>query len=177
MNTVTESYQAQLREIHSTTPGWGTTGRNFAPLVQKIAQDYAPSSILDYGCGKQTLGRALPQYQIRPYDPGILGIDTEPAPADFVICTDVLEHIEPLMLGNVLDDLQRVVKEVFFVTVATGPAIQILPDGRNAHLIVEDLEWWLPKLMERFTVISLTVLNGQFHALFGVKQLRGNGNG
>jgi len=175
MMLVSPEYQAQLQQIHSETPGWGTTGRDFAALVNKVVQDYVPGEILDYGCGKQTLSRALPQYQIIAYDPGIPGIDAPPNPADFVICTDVLEHVEQSMLEDVLDDLQRVTKEILFVAVAEIPAIQILPDGRNAHLITEPLEWWLPKLMERFKLVSVTQLNGQFHGLFGVKRPEGNG--
>jgi hypothetical protein len=31
-----------------------------------------------------------------------------------------------------------------------GPALKTLPDGRNAHLIQEPVEWWLPKIMQRF---------------------------
>jgi hypothetical protein len=67
-----------------------------------------------------------------------------------VCCIDVLEHIEPDLLDNVLDDLKRVTKRIGFFTVSTSPAEKTLPDGRNAHLIQAAPEWWLPKFMERF---------------------------
>jgi hypothetical protein len=58
-----------------------------------------------------------------------------------VACIDVLEHIEPKLLENVLDDLQRVTREIGFFTVSTVLAEKTLADGRNAHLIVEGPEF------------------------------------
>lgn len=74
----------------------------------------------------------------------------QPAPAQFVACIDVLEHIEPELLENVLDDLQRVTANTGVFSVHTGPARKLLPDGRNAHLIQQPASWWLPKFMARF---------------------------
>ncbi len=176
MMLVSPEYQAQIQQLHKDDPSWGSTGRHFAPLVLKVVQDYAPLNILDYGCGKQSLSRSLPEFHITGYDPGVPGIDTPPAPVDFVICTDVLEHVESAMLDDVLDDLQRVVKDVLFVAVSTVDAYQILSDGRNAHLVVKPLEWWLPKLMNRFSIINLAVVHEGFHALLKAKKPAGNGN-
>jgi hypothetical protein len=36
--------------------------------------------------------------------------------------------------------------------IATRPAKKHLPDGRNAHLIVQDSDWWLGQLEKRWTV-------------------------
>ena len=77
-----------------------------------------------------------------------------PAPCRFVACIDVLEHIEPHLLDNVLDDLQRVTAGVGVFTVHTGAALKVLPDGRNAHLIQQPPEWWLPRFMERFDLMT-----------------------
>ena len=85
----------------------------------------------------------------RPYDPAFPEYG-EPRPADLVCCIDVLEHIEPAFVENVLDDLQRVTAGVGVFTVDTGPAMKILPDGRNAHLILKPVAWWLPKFLDRF---------------------------
>lgn len=128
----------------------------YAHLIRAICNKYRPEELLDYGCGKQALRGAL---KIKEgyigYDPALKGLDTPPNPADLVVCTDVLEHIEPDHLEGVLNDLQRVVKMVGFFAIHTSAAMHILPDGRNAHLIQEPLEWWLPKLMARFKVITL----------------------
>jgi hypothetical protein len=106
------------------------------------------TDVLDYGCGKQTLKALLPY--VVGYDPCIPGLDDPPSPADLVVCTDVLEHIEPTCLAAVLDDLQRVTGSALFATIATGPAKKFLADGRNAHLIQKPIEWWLPKFWYRF---------------------------
>lgn len=71
-----------------------------------------------------------------------------------VVCTDVLEHIEPEYLEAVLDDIQRLSKKAAVVVVATREAMKSLPDGRNTHLIVEPYTWWLPKLTDRFNMVS-----------------------
>lgn len=172
---ISEEYKAQVTEKHRENAGWGTTGKNFALIVQRLIGDWAPLNVLDYGCGKQTLAQALPQYRIKGYDPAIPGLEDAPVPHDFVVCTDVLEHIEPDCLDDVLDDLQRVTRKNLFVEVSTQKAIQKLPDGRNAHLIVEPCRWWLNKLWDRFELISMSTAGTNFQALFGALNPKGNG--
>ena len=43
---------------------------------------------------------------------------------------------------------------VGFFTIHTGKAGKTLSDGRNAHLIQQPAEWWLPKILERWTLQS-----------------------
>lgn len=107
--------------------------------------------------------------RVHLYDPGIEELDLKPEPRDMVVCTDVLEHIEPDCVDNVLDDLKRVTKKIAFIDVCTVEAIQKLPDGRNAHLIIEPMEWWLPKLMERFTLQSMARTEVGFWVVLGAK--------
>ena len=63
-----------------------------------------------------------------------------------LISTDVLEHIEPVFLDNVLKDIHETFSKIAFLIIATSPAKKFLPDGRNAHLIVETPGWWKDKL-------------------------------
>ena len=112
--------------------------------------------LLDYGCGhnlslRETL-KPERAFKYQCYDPGVPEYAEAPVPAQMVVCIDVLEHIEPELLDNVLDHLEELTEEVLFATVHTGPAGKVLPDGRNAHLIQQPAEWWLPKFMERFTL-------------------------
>ncbi len=126
-----------------------------------MTRAFGSRDILDYGCGQRTLERDL-GFAIRNYDPCISGLDAAPDPADLVVCTDVLEHIEPECLDEVLDDLQRLTRNAGFFVIATRPAEKTLPDGRNAHLIQEPLGWWMPKLTARFEVTQLKEMVGEF---------------
>jgi hypothetical protein len=82
-------------------------------------------------------------------------------PSDLVACIDVLEHIEPQHLSDVLDDLARITQIGFF-SIHTGAAKKRLSDGRNAHLIQQPASWWLPHLCRRFEIHQL-----QTHNLMG----------
>lgn len=160
---VTDEYRDLNSQLHNENEAYGTSGKAHAGMVGSIAMGINAESILDYGCGKQTLQNAMPHLSVIGYDPCIEGLDERPQPADLVTCTDVMEHIEPDLLDNVLDDLQFLTKKVLFVSVATRPAVKVLADGRNAHLIVEDYKWWMPKFLERFTLDSFNrVSKGEF---------------
>lgn len=110
--------------------------------------------LLDYGCGhnlslKNNLNPTR-SFRYQAYDPGVPEYSGDPIQAEMVTCIDVLEHIEPDCLEDVLDHLEALTEKVLFATVHTGPAGKKLPDGRNAHLIQKPSEWWLPKLTDRF---------------------------
>jgi hypothetical protein len=117
------------------------------------------TEILDYGAGKGRLGQSLCEYVRSPftvhhYDPAIPEWSAPPAPCKFVACIDVLEHIEPELLDNVLDDLKRVTLAAGIFTVHVEPAKKLLPDGRNAHLIQQPSEWWLARILSRFDLVT-----------------------
>jgi len=74
-----------------------------------------------------------------------------------VACVDVLEHIEPDLLDHVLDDLKRLTEGILFATVTVVPAFKTLSDGRNAHLTVQPMSWWLPKFWDRWDIQTVQV--------------------
>jgi 2-polyprenyl-3-methyl-5-hydroxy-6-metoxy-1,4-benzoquinol methylase len=151
---ISEQYLEQQRILHGTNASYGTTGRSHADAVLKVAKKIGAKSILDYGAGKRLIEKLLrDKIKVVSYDPAIEAISKKPEPADLVVCTDVLEHIEPECLDEVLDDMKRVTRKMLFATVATGPADKLLPDGRNAHLIQEPMSWWLPRLKQRFNIV------------------------
>lgn len=112
--------------------------------------------LLDYGAGHNLSLREnlKPERNIKyqAYDPGVPELADDPVPAEMVVCIDVLEHIEPECLEDVLDHLEELTEKVLFATIHTGPAGKKLPDGRNAHLIQKAYDWWLPKFVERFVL-------------------------
>lgn len=151
---ITEEYRRAQEKLHE-NPDYGVASVGYAPLVAQVINAVNASELLDYGAGKGRLGEALRQHLQRPiairhYDPARPEWSATPEPAQLVACIDVLEHIEPDLLDNVLDDLRRVTAATGVFTVHTGPAVKILPDGRNAHLIQQPASWWLPKFMDRF---------------------------
>lgn len=162
---ISEGYLAQQRELHA-NPDYGVSSVVYAPIVKEIAGYFQVRSIADYGAGKrrlvqelQRMGSAPAEYF--PYDPAFPEYG-EPRPADLVCCIDVLEHIEPDYLDTVLLDLKAITRRVGFLTVHTGPAMKVLPDGRNAHLIQRPSSWWLPRLCRHFEIIQLATSEGGF---------------
>jgi hypothetical protein len=153
-------YIEQNRQLHEERDDFGAYGHQWAPELIRIYKARGFSSLLDYGAGKQKLAQALaPEITVACYDPAVPEISARPVPADFVVCTDVLEHIEPECLTDVLADIAGLTRKLAFLEIATFPAAKTLPDGRNAHLIVEPPKWWLPKLNEHFAVQSVRVID------------------
>lgn len=142
-----ESYRRQLQEKHASM-AWGKHGHSHAPEIEAYIKQLGARSVLDYGCGRATLTKALPGVKVQEYDPGIPGKDHFPKPADLVVCTDVLEHIEPPLIDRVLRHIFLLARRGAYFVIATRPARELLPDGRNAHLIIESPAWWLCKLRE-----------------------------
>ena len=113
---------------------------------------YEVKTFIDYGCGKgylvNTINDLYPNSCIG-YDPGIEQWSELPKEKkEMLICMDVLEHIEPDYLVNVLKNIDSLFTKVAFLSIATCPASKSLPDGRNAHLIQEEPEWWKQTLLE-----------------------------
>lgn len=167
---ISPEYAKLNREMHMQKPDYGAHGNRWTDQVKMLVNQYQPKVILDYGCGKQTLTEALKLQNIVNYDPGMPGLDDPPKPADLVVCTDVLEHIEPECIDAVLNHLQSLTYKALFVVVATRPAVKQLPDGRNAHLIQEAAEWWLERLQERMSLKSFEKISaGEFMAVMEPK--------
>lgn len=149
---ISEEYRKLNAQLHQRKPSWGAQGGNHAAVVRQLVDEYDADSILDYGCGKGGLGKAL-GYEIAEYDPAIPGKDGTPAPADLVVCTDVLEHVEPQYLSAVLEDLKRVTRKVGYFVIALDAASNVLPNGMNAHQIQKDAEWWCAQVWVWFAVV------------------------
>ncbi|RPJ39780.1 MAG: DUF115 domain-containing protein [Planctomycetaceae bacterium] len=166
MSMISEAYREQNRLLHEERDDYGRSGAMWAPYVSHLINDEHYKTVLDYGCGKGTLALAIAemspmrQYQIREYDPAIADKAAPPEPADLVVCTDVLEHIEPEHLESVIADLRRLSKKRLFFNIATRPAIKTLPDGRNAHLIIEEPDWWRAKIASHFHILTWITRQG-----------------
>jgi hypothetical protein len=156
LQTITQAYAEQNRMLHENHANYGMGGWRHAEKIIELRDDTEGQTVLDYGCGKGNLAVALgkPEW-LREYDPAISGKDARPEMADIVVCTDVLEHIEPELLDNVLLDLVRVTAKAAFLVIATRPSTRTLSDGTNAHKIIQGAEWWREKLSEKFLILDL----------------------
>lgn len=151
---ISDEYRDLNRRLHESRSTYGTSGHKWAGIVTALTSLVGTTDVLDYGCGKSTLAKSL-GFSIKEYDPAIAGKDQMPVAADIVVCTDVLEHIEPAHLMSVLKHICKLSQGCALLVASTRKAKKKLPDGRNAHLIVENEAWWAERLNEYFDLIPL----------------------
>jgi hypothetical protein len=162
-----DKHQAQQTALHNTgTYGvGGNPDAHYDRVINAVAKMYGCKTLLDYGCGSRMVLKPLIEIEYTPYDI-IPELYKEPKPHDMVIAVDVLEHIEPEYLDAVLDHIEGLTEKVLFASVHTQPALKTLPDGRNAHLIQEPMEDWIPRFTSRFTVQQIMrVSNKEFFVI------------
>lgn len=140
---------------------FGTSGHLYAGqisvIIGRMIKKLGKISVLDYGCGERTLEYTVPPIigmDWHNYDPCIDGFDDMPEPADLVICTDVMEHIEPDCLGNVLSHIKSLTKQLAYFSICTKAARKSYPDGSNCHKIIQSPEWWVSRLRKYFHIIE-----------------------
>lgn len=165
---ISPEYRELNARLHRENPEYGVHGGRHAALVLKLAQTIRARSILDYGAGKGGLAKEIP-FPIWEYDPAIPGKDASPRPAELVISTDVLEHIEPDNLPFVLDDIRRCMKRIGYLVIHLEPSKKHYADGRNTHLIQKDPGWWKDILGKFFALGKTFVAEDGFHAVVGIQ--------
>jgi len=152
----TDKYKQQLEQMHKTTK-WGGGVASKVKYIVPIAKELGSTTILDYGCGsgtfKKVCNQDFPDIEVIEYDPGIAGKDNDPKQADYIVSVDVLEHIEPNAIHDVLAHIKEKMLKGGFFHICLSSAFAILPDGRNAHLIVNDANWW-KSLIEQYFIVE-----------------------
>lgn len=167
---ISEQYAKENQRQHEMQNGYGISGHKHLGDVLELAKREKCASAIDYGCGQGSL--ALHAKRVSPlifqnYDPAVPEYCAMPEPADLVVCTDVLEHIEPYCLHQVLNHLAELAQKAVFLNIATRPARRILSDGRNAHLIVKPPMWWLDTVRDHFDITEMRVVPGHSVMLAG----------
>ncbi len=159
---ISDNAREQNKSLHEAGT-FGMQGENYAPLVAEIVNRLEVSHLLDYGCGSRLSlanglkGKVRHAFKYQAYDPCVPEFASAPVPAQMVACIDVLEHVEPDRIDDVLDHLYELTESVGIFTVSCRAAKKTLPDGRNAHLIQQPPEWWLPRIMARFELQTYQV--------------------
>lgn len=173
--TISQDYIKLNAELHHAKETYGTSSSKWKVPVSELHLMIKATSVLDYGCGKALLKKSLPDLpNFQNYDPAVQQFSERPVPADLVICSDVLEHIEPHLLTAVLRDLANLTKKSSFLVISCRPAAKFLSDGRNAHLIQENEQWWMSQLNKYFsfcTVVDYNSLDKELVIIAGPSQL------
>lgn len=163
---VSQHYAALNRQLHADRSSYGTHGKDWAPEVLYLRGMLgADATILDYGCGKGTLSQELEGRAIvHQYDPGIEAhakTDWANCGARVLACTDVLEHVEPDAIDDVIASLVQFISRAHGVglfVIGLKPSRKILPDGRNSHLILWEPDKWVDKIKSSFSPDTLQAL-------------------
>ncbi len=149
---ISDEYQRLNAAVYNTSKR-SMGGAKHASKVDEVASKWGVETILDYGCGQGQFKQELEnlrkdEYKIFEYDPGITGKEKLPeSPVDLVMCADVLEHIEPDKIDNVIQHIYELSKMGCYLVISLCSTKVILPDGRNAHLLIKPVEWWIQKLL------------------------------
>ena len=157
--TISEEYVRLNSEVHQRSRGYGNSANRFAKDIGNVLCKFHTMSFLDYGCGKESLLRCITsdfphiiyRAEYGAYDPAIPHRSVKPDKQyDVVVSTDVLEHIEPEYLTGVLEEIRDYAKKGVYLNICMRPSGDILPDGRNAHLIVQEAPWWKDAISKVF---------------------------
>jgi len=140
---ISSDYQNVLRQKHKQDPEWGPGGIIWIGLIVFLAREINAKSIIDYGCGKggniEPLSKA--GFKVQGYDPGVDSFSSRPSRAELTVCLDVLEHVEPDKIENVLADIKSL-SDISLFVISMRRAKHRLPNGENAHLLIQSREWW-----------------------------------
>lgn len=155
MKLLSAGYREQLRIKHGVNP-WGGRGADWIPELVRTMLRYPPArpsaiSVLDFGCGRHTFRDGMkwlmPQVQVVEYDPGQPGIDELPAgPFDYVVCTDVMEHVEEEFVRDTLGAIAARARHAAVFNIACCESSSRLPDGRDTHITIRSHQWWLEQV-------------------------------
>lgn len=171
MNTISENYRSLNAQMHLEKPAYGSNGYLWGTHTLAIIKKYGAKTVLDYGAGKGTLKEWLRRHspvQVQNYDPAVPEFSAPPAPADLVVCTDVLEHVEPEHTEAVLREIERCTNKVVFFNISTRLAVKCLPDGRNAHINLHLPVDWFEMVGRYFNITCYEVEPGHSVTVVGI---------
>ena len=155
-------YGAIYTELHKNHKHYtGKSIKTGLPHIVKLVEETKPRRLLDYGCGK---GQQYSVHKVHEawgglkphcFDVGVPAFSDEPTGYfDGVICTDVMEHIDPADVDTILDDIFGFLRPrddggtsfAFFFISCRPAKSKTLPDGRNVHLCIREPDWWDKRL-------------------------------
>jgi len=158
---ISKEYKEKIIHLHENSR-WGYAfGKKIPSMIYKYMALSQANSLLDYGSGygefKKQMDNQYPnaKFNIHEYEPGIIRKDEDPPTCDATICFDVLEHVEPNKIDNVLQHMYDKTNKWAYVIICTIPSNSTFPDGQNLHLLVREANWWLEKFKYEWDMFDI----------------------
>ena len=171
---ISDKYLQLNKDFHNKQI-FGNSGANWALLAAWFIHRKKITTILDYGCGEGSIKRFFKEHLLfsksmdnfYEYDPAVEGKNALPSPADFIICTDVLEHIELECLDTVFSHIYSLMLGCGFFVISLRGSNNILGDGKDSHRIIENALWWKERLLiHNFILHELDIENPKYFVVF-----------
>lgn len=153
-----KKYIEQYKLLYEIKPKYGASSVKLFDTICPIIKEYSPVKILDYGCGRSPLLEMLKevfgQLQTYRFDPVFEQYSVMPEEKmDFVICTDVLQHVPQEDLDETLCEISQKSKNCFFHIKCTDHPTKF-PNGEPSNITVRPTEWWKELLKKHFSSVE-----------------------
>ncbi len=171
---ISKEYKEKIVAFHKKRGWGGPISKNVPSIVHKYMALSKANSILDYGSGcglfKEKMDNQYPnaKFNIHEYEPGIIGKDEDPPVCDATVCLDVLEHIEPDKIDNVLQHIYDKTNKWAYIMICCIPSHNTFPDGQNLHILQREPNWWLEKFKYEWDMFD--IISGKFLIVLLIKK-------
>lgn len=148
----------QYKQLHE---GGYTQGYRISPTygtrdtLKVLLEKYNCKSLFDFGCASAIhwIETDLQEYlgieELYLYDPAIEKYNTYPAEQfDASFCIDVMEHIPEDSIDYIVNRVLDRTKKLAIFRIAICEASTLLPDGQNAHVTVQNSQWWRERIAQ-----------------------------
>lgn len=162
----------QYKLLYEIKPTYGASSQKIFDKVLEVIKEYNPKSILDYGCGRSALIDmiyASTNIAVYRYDPVFAEYNKLPTTkVDFVICTDVLQHIPENELDENLKEIASA-GDVCYFKIKCCDHPTTFPNGEPTNCTVHDKYWWNNILKKFYKSIKELQCNDDTSVVFVAK--------
>jgi 2-polyprenyl-3-methyl-5-hydroxy-6-metoxy-1,4-benzoquinol methylase len=172
-------------ELNKEQHQWGLDlifGTNEFTKIQRLG-----SSVLDLGCGRGALLKALQERgfsctgvdyaaPLKKLDWGAIRFIHEPIQTvrlervfDFIICNDVLEHVEEKDIPDVLYNIYRHLSLAGRASLCVANHSDVYYSDTELHVTQQDCMWWMKQIERLFKVLKLRMSRSGKAYMFWVR--------
>ena len=132
-----------------------------------LAPQFSTTELQGPACGTSSI-RTSENMSVDGYDPAVKKWSSNLTPCDILLCLDVLEHVEVNTINSVIEDISSMTRHFCYIVIDLQPAVKKLSNGRNAHILLAPVDWWVSRFSQTFaclTTFSLPHENGGLQKL------------